>query len=398
MIIEQQFFLDVLSDHLNYRKTCKPSINLNWSKLLYFAQIHQVEGIIYFQCKDFLPTEIKNTLKNKYCYILCNYANREYLINQLFENLKEEKIDFFIVKGLSIALFYPFSSLRTMGDTDLVVHTEYRNKVHSILLEQGYKNVSRFEDREWIYTKGVFEIELHDRLIYSESINRKELEDFFANFWIYVHDGELDWNYHFLYLILHLRKHLMNYGVGFRQFLDIATIIKNNNSLDWSYIEKQLITLDLIEFSRTVFSLNEIWFGIKSPLQSKVIDDLFFQNATEHIFRNGVFGFDNAENRDNVSINNVLKSKNRKFEMIKSAICKLFPSYENMITVPMYSFLIGKKWLLPWAWIYRFYIGASKKRIATGVNSVKSSLVSDDKIEKRTKWLKQWGLEEIDTY
>ena len=394
MTTEQSFFLNVLSDHLNNRKTCKSSINLDWSNLLHFARIHQVEGIIYQQCKDFLPNEIKNNLYIKYCSTLSNYAKRRYLTNNILNKLSSEGIEYFIVKGICVASFYPYPALRTMGDTDLVVHTEVRNQVHKILLEEGFENKSRLENREWVYYKENFELELHDHLIYSEAINRKELEDFFSDFWVYLKDGELNWNYHFLYLLLHLRKHLMNSGVGFRQFYDIAVLTKNNNYLDWTYIEEQLIQLDLIEFSKVVLTLNETWFGVKSKLKFRQLDDLFFKRATEYIFVNGVFGFDNADNLDNVSINNARNSNNQYLGMIKTAIRRVFPSYETLIVVPKYSFLKRKKWLLPWAWIYRLINGMNRNRIINNVNSVKSTFVSSESIEKRNEWFRQWGLDD----
>lgn len=397
MTIEQSFFLKVLSDHLNNKYTSEPSTIIDWRMILHLAQIHQVEGIIFHQCKDFLPDELKPYLYDKYCSTLSNYANREYLINQLINALLSESIDCFIIKGVTVANLYPFPALRTMGDTDLVVHTEDRKKVHEILLTQGYDIKSQFEDREWIYYKGKYEFELHDRLIYSEAINRDSHEEFFMDFWDYVHNGELDWNFHFLFLVLHLRKHLMNSGVGFRQFMDIAVLTKNNDSLDWDYIEEKLIELDLIKFARIVFALNEVWFEIKTPIKTETLEDSFYQQATDHVFSNGVFGFDNAENKDNVSINNARKSKNQKAGMLKSAILKVFPSYENLIAVPKYSFLKGKKWLLPWAWIYRIFHSLNRRKFANNVNTVKSSFVSNESIEKRTEWLKKWGLEEVDS-
>ena len=397
MTLEQSFFLRILSDHLNNNSTNKPSAYIDWRALLQYAEIHQVEGIVFHQCKVFLPNEIKDNLFNKYGSTLSNYANREYFTNQLIETFHNENIDCFIIKGITVANYYPYPSLRTMSDTDIVVHTDVRNHVHEILLELGYQNISRFKDREWIYYKDKYEFELHDQLIYSETINRKAHEEFFMKFWDYVNNGELDWNFHFLFLILHLRKHLMNCGVGFRQFMDIAVLTKNNDNLDWSYIEQQLISLDMIKFARIVMTLNEVWFDIESPLDSAVLVDSFYQEATEQVFSNGIFGFDNDENRDNLSVNEARKAKNHKTGMVKSAIFKLFPSYENMITVPKYSFLIGKKWLLPWAWIYRIFHGLNKDKFTHNVNTVKSSFVSKETIIKRTEYLKQWGLEDVDS-
>lgn len=56
MTAEQTFFIGVLADYLNKRKT-QAQDSLDWSVVLSYAQNHQVEGIIYFQCKYFLPPD-----------------------------------------------------------------------------------------------------------------------------------------------------------------------------------------------------------------------------------------------------------------------------------------------------------------------------------------------------
>ena len=396
MLLEQTLFLKILSDHLNRRKTENPSDSLDWSLIFHYAQIQQVEGIVYCQCKSFLPDEVKTLFQDKYYASIDGYAKREYLVKKLKSSLCANKIESFIVKGFPVASCYPLAPLRTMCDTDIIVHSSDRQRVHNILIEQGYLNESCYEDREWIYYKDKFILELHDRLIYSEAINRRAHEEFFVNFWDYVHDGELDWNYHFLYLILHLRKHLMNYGVGFRQFMDVAVVSRNSAVLNWKWIVEKLVELDLIDFSEIVFTLNESWFGIKVPIKTKAIEKTFYECATEQVFNNGVFGFDNEVNKDNLAVNVARNGKNSKTSMFFSAARKIFPSYESLIRDSNYSFITGKKWLLPVAWIYRIFKGTNKTDFSRNVNIVKSSFVSKDTIEKREEYLKLWGLDEVD--
>ena len=392
LTLEQSFFLSILSDHINRRKTIVPSELIDWEKILYYAQIQQVEGIVFFQCKSFLPSEIKKNLEDMYGSSLLVFANHEHYLKRIKNSLSTNNIECFIVKGIPVASYYPLPPLRKMSDTDLVVHSEDRKRVHDILLELGYKNESCFEGREWIYYKDRYLLELHDSLIYSEAINLKAHEEYFKNFWDYVHNGVLDWNYHFLYLILHLRKHLMNFGVGFRQFMDIAAVAKNNKELDWGWIKEQLIKLDMIEFSQIVFAFNDAWFGVSSPIHKKELDESFYEIATEQVFNNGVFGFNNDENKGNSVVNNARKSKNAKIFMFTTAVRKVFPKYSSLINSPKYSFLIGKKWLLPYAWIYRIVKGANKTDYSKNVSIVTSSFVSKETIDKREDYLKQWGL------
>lgn len=393
---EQRFFLSVLADYLNGRNTLEPPDSLDWNELLSFGRIHQVSGIFCYQCKTFWPqaqqSEGANPSEKVLGATLYYYAKRQSMIAQLIDVLREREIPYFIIKGTAVASYYPMPAFRTMGDTDLVVHSEDRNRVHNIFLSQGYSNTSHHEDREWIYYKNGVEFELHDRLVYSEAVSIPEHEMYFNDFWKYVHDNELDWNFHMLFLILHIRKHLMNSGVGFRQFMDVAVVAQNNCDLNWELIENELKKLGMLEFAQTIFALNEKWFDLKPPIDGKTLNELFWESATDMVFRSGVFGFDDEENQKNAVINNVRECRNAYVVMLLISVRKIFPSYQNMIVVPSYGFLKGRPWMLPIAWIYRWIRVLAIYRVETCFQQFKSSFTSTERIQKRNTMLEQWGL------
>ena len=392
MTLEQSFFLSILADHINGRNTTAPNETPNWDELLRLGRIHQVEGILYHQGRGFLPPKYENLLMQRYGATVYYYANRTLMVKLLADELQAQHIPYFIIKGAAVADYYPVPALRTMGDTDLVVHTEDRQRVHEIFLSHGYSNESHFEDREWIYYKNQMEFELHDNLIYSEVINRKEHEEYLKDFWKYVQDGVLDWNFHLLFLLFHLRKHLMNSGVGFRQFMDVALTAKNNKDLNWAWIEEELDKLGMLRFAKTVFALNHIWFDVEPPIQVKELEASFIEEATELVFRNGVFGFHNAENQENAAVNIARRGRNAQLAMACSALRKIFPSYPALCVVEHYRFLKGKPWLLPVAWIYRAFRGISRHQLKKYIPFVKSSFTSTETIKKRSTMLEQWGL------
>ena len=380
MTTEQSFFLSALSDHLHRNPTNIPSA-LDWNEITSIAKSHQVEGILYYQCKQ-------QCFLQGYSSTLFYYTNRAKTIAALTERLNEVDIEHFIIKGASVAAFYPVPALRTMGDTDLVVHREDRERTNEIMLGLGFKNQSSFDDREWVYYKGDMEFELHDHLVYTEDVNQDKHVTFFNDFWKYVHDGELDPNFHFLFLLLHLRKHLMNSGVGFRQFMDIAVMMQQD--LNWGWIIERLSELELLEFCQTVVALIEKWFGVPAPVPNltKEIGEYFCETAAEAVFKNGVFGFDNAENSDNVVINARIAGKSS----TSLVAHKLFPSYRSMCIVPYYSFLKGKPWLLPAAWLYRIVRTVVQGKTKNRMKFLADSFVDKEKIERRNEELKQWGL------
>lgn len=300
MTNEQQFFLQVLFDHLNNRKTAIPR-ELDWNIIIEFAESHQLSGILFHQCKDCISPEIAKKFSVQYARDTFYYANRVAMLTQVQKAFAVEQIDFVTVKGTEVSKYYPIPALRTMSDCDVVVRKEDAKRAAQLFERLGFENTSVSSAHELNFIKDKIGFELHSALLYEEPAITKGHADFFNNFWIYCAEGNLDDSFHFLFLLEHLRKHLLNSGVGFRQFMDLAVEVKNNNRLDWGFIEKTLADLSNLEFSKRCFWLIEKWFGITTPLETDEYDD-FFEFATERVFRNGVFGFDNEENKDNKSM------------------------------------------------------------------------------------------------
>ena len=233
----------------------------------------------------------------------------------------------------------------------------------------------------------------YDHLVYSESVNVDKQVEYFNDFWKHVKGNELDWNFHFMFLILHLRKHFMNSGVGFRQFLDIAVLTSRGPEFDWSWIKTELEKLDLWAFTERVFALNEYWFDVTPPLTINPPTQSFFTSATELVTKNGIFGFDNKENASNRAVNAARGEKYSKGFMLKRAVKGLFPSYNTLIAAPPYAYIKGKPWLLPFVWIHRAFRSVKYKRVCRSIRAVAASSFADkDTILKRETVYQEWGL------
>ena len=166
---DRQFFLQMLSDHLYGRATAAQP-GLDWDVLATCAKSHQVNGILYQQCKAFLPAERQKELSELHAAELFYYYNRVALFQELHRGLSAAGIDYFTVKGLNIAGLYPIPALRTMGDCDIVVREGEKERAHEVLMALGYENY-RKDCFEWMYVKNNIHMELHDRLLYDQTAN-----------------------------------------------------------------------------------------------------------------------------------------------------------------------------------------------------------------------------------
>lgn len=386
---EQNFFLTVLSDHLNGRKTIVPDV-LDKKMLFSISRQQQCEGIVYYQTHlpEFQSAMVSSTF---------HYVNRNDAINKIHDLFCNSQIEYFIFKGSEIAQYYPVPQLRTMGDTDILVHEEDRERAHRLLLDLGMINHSKGKN-EWVYFYKGMEFELHCRLM-----NEKWLGiipphfDFMNCRWEYTKKDvdstkfHLDTSYHFVFILLHLRKHFINSGVGFRQFVDIA-VMQLKCNLNWNWIEAKLTELYILDFAKTCFALIERWFEIDFPISAN-LDDKFYAEATETIIANGVFGFDNDDNRANYVI---LQLKRDRTYKIKNALSVAFPSYEILRRMSDYKFINGKPWLLPITWLYRFISKIFSPKAKSAISSIKTPFTVDDSsINARIDTLRKWGINDI---
>ena len=381
--------ITILSDYLNESTSSYSSVD--WVEMYHLAKKHEVSAIVFSQCKESIPWEIFKDYERSYSVTLFYYANRQNLMGKIEASLFD--VEHFSIKGNSVAKFYPVPAYRTMGDTDIVIHSEDRDEVDKRLKNIGLECHSSIENREWQYHFNSMEFELHDHLVYSESINVGGQENYFNDFWKYVHNNELDWNFHFLFLMFHLRKHFMNSGVGIRHFFDIAVLCSRGPEFDWIWIETELKKLGLWGFTERVFALNDYWFRVSPPVEIDSVTEEFLHSATDLVLDNGVFGFDNEANRNNAAVNNARVQGAGKSNMLMLAISKVFPCYKVLIVVPHYSYLRNRPYLLPVVWVHRIFRSIANRRVSKNMKSVmETSFVDQETIKRREEIYSQWGL------
>ena len=389
MTKEQSFFIRILSDHLNGRET-KCIEDMDWDVIHQYARKHQVSGMVYSQVKNHMPADIQNAFRQETIATIYHAANRDNDFAAVKKELNENNIPYFVIKGLEVAALYPNPKLRSMGDIDLVVKPEDREKSQNIIINNGYECISRQDEREWQYYKNKMELELHDRLVYEEAVNEKGQDEFFNDCWRYVQDGQLDWNFHLLFLIFHLRKHFMNSGVGFRMFMDLA-VVAQKIEINWTWMQKHLVDTRMITFAQTCYGFIDKWFDIHTPIEKSIEED-FYEKATQKIFADGIYGFDNIENTNSDIINIIRKGKNIRVSKKKYIIRKVFPTLTDMKNDRTYKYIHKCKLLLPIAWLQRIAKIIKNRGIYSAKSDMEKIYALDDIIQKRDNMLKKWGL------
>ena len=337
-----RLFIKLLADHLNEQPS--PDVSCD-QRILSLAAAHQVEGILYHQ------TRWPN-LKAAHAATLYRYANRNQLLTELCTAFDGAAIDYYLVKGVPISTCYSVPALRTMGDCDIQVHGADRLKAREIFLAQGYdEDTAVSKESEWLFSKSGYEFELHHALLYDDGLNKNPEHPFVERAWDHVTQHRLDVNFHFVYLLIHLKKHLIGGGIGIRPFMDLAVMAKQL-PLDPEIISADLALIGLEKFAGICAALCERWFEILLPVVQQPLSESFFERVTNFILTNGLYGHTHPDREANAMRNELMhKSRWRCFKEL------FFPDYQTCRQRKEYTWIEGRPLCLPILWVIRL-VGA----------------------------------------
>ncbi len=402
---EQKFLLSCMGDLARGELTGKPEGTLDWKQLFALSNAHCLDSLVFTQCRKWMGTEEdENAFRLVFGWHVFYSVNRKDFLQEIIERFRKEDVPLLCFKGSVLRDHYPEPSLRTMGDIDFVIKPEDREKADRILRED--MGLERMIDNHsvWTYYMDQFQFEVHDHMFYEDLANKVDYKGYFDTVWDHCHNASVfgiespnlyvpDEDFHFFYLMAHTAKHVLNNGSGFRSYLDMVFMARECGArMDWEKIFEELEKLKLLTFTKTCFSCCEKWFGVKMPMHLESLDESLFTEITEKTFRDGVFGLENAENRPASAAKEIRRSESPyTFGALKRGFKRLFPPYRDMQLVPWYSWVDGKPWLLPAAWVYRwFYCGT--KKLKHSVKFLAEPFAKKEDVLERQKLMKDWGL------
>lgn len=381
---EQRFFLQTLSDYVNGTETQVPK-DTDIALLTNISNKQQLSPIIYFQTR--IPS-----MQPSYGAACYYAANRKKILKELDSEFRKHGINYLIFKGMEIAHYYRHPHLRTSGDIDILVHSSDKEKAGEVLESIGFKAPeSKGSDHEWVYAKGDFTIELHHRLLYDDERHNHNITAFTDAVWSYASSADgayyhIELEFHFVYLLLHLRKHLMWAGVGIRQFLDLAVMIKNAE-LDYSKIERYINQCGIDQFVSVCFAFTERWFGICCPIKRAVITDDFFVSATIRMM-SGATAWSESQK--------CIMNDTREHGGLLSALYIIFPCYEQM--KDKYPKMGQYKILLPFLWMRRIAEALFKRTVMKRLSYAGKCMIIEKQEKERENMLSKWGLHKGQEY
>ena len=355
METEYTYLLHLLGAYLR-EDTPGPADNVDWEKLMELARIHGVVGIVAYMGRKYpiCPDPRYSGAFRSLCMgTISLYSRRHALALEMDRQLEDVGIDHILMKGFVLREDYPVPELRTFTDIDLVIRPEDRQKSHQLMLSLGFAVKDDWEP-VYSYHRGDEYYEIHTQIMEVDVSEKADYRGYFANAWDHAravshHSYRFTPEFHFLYMLTHIAKHVHQAGAGIRLYLDVAAFLRRHgNALDWQWIRQELQELELYDFARVVLSAVRQWFGIEAPFPFVPVPEETLRNFTEFTLEAGVFGH---HNRDFA----LSKMKHQKEDTSGSRAAlllrQIFPRAETIQS--RYTYLQNKPWLLPAAWVHR---------------------------------------------
>ena len=213
----------------------------------------------------------------------------------LSKRFTEQGIAHMPVKGYYLRRLYPVSGLRTFGDIDLLIHPEDRAKAHALMCALGY-TVGHDWEPTYSYVRDTEYYEIHTNLMDGNLDGRTDLPAYFGRAWQYAErDDGLRYRpapeFHFIYTVCHLAKHLYGGGAGLRMYLDAALFVKQEDArLDWAAIMEEFSALHMTAFFHTVMNACRVWFGTETVCPLPEPDHAALEKLLDYTLDADLFG------------------------------------------------------------------------------------------------------------
>ena len=248
------------------------------------------------------------------------------LLQQLFD---ESGVDYVIVKGQVVAAHYPEPLLRQSGDIDYYCNSKnFDNSQKAIQRHWGIYAEPEGSERHVHYTYKGCIYEGHFSLVSFHNKKRNAI-------WQQILDSDkgtttivdgarvrvLSPTLHAFYVFMHLYEHLLELGIGLRQFCDLAVLLhycKNDISMDT--LRMNLKALGMEKAYRACGSIlvdylglpeNELGYSIKATDRrygKKILNVVFYRGNMGHYNkRNGFKGWKHKVEASGIKISHFMK-------------------------------------------------------------------------------------------
>lgn len=256
---------DVFARSAHGMDICQLS-EFDYNEVLKESILYGVGTVVYSGLKK-NNVSISSELNADFMQFLYRNTQKKIKIYNVLNTLKNNNIDFLILKGASLSKLYFDIHSRVSADTDIYIKNKEADKICHIMSDVGFEILPRWEGSHHIkcVSSSCGMIELHtqffDKLVSELWFDNEECMEVTKRDFVY--DGykfsTLAYSEGLLFIFLHFVKHFITGDFSLMQLMDNLLYLKNYNGLiDYGKIIAVLDKLGYYKFFKIC-----IGFGIR---------------------------------------------------------------------------------------------------------------------------------------
>lgn len=279
----EQTYLQVIR---NYCRQSEEKISIaeeEWSGLENLAEKHFMAAAFIPYMKDGKAGRLKRQLK----MLLYNYYQIEHFTQIVVNLLEKNHIPYYLMKGISLADYYPMAEYRKLGDVDLYINDAKELKhAKEVLQKEGFVQENEISDHHLTYhytfpqTGRTYLLELHYHIVgvyqyepANQVINEVFSCDRLCGEKQVIEDREyqvLPPTEYTFYMLHHMLKHYLYSGFGIRLLCDFVLYIrKRQKEIDFDRLHMWCEKSHIMQFYETVLESCRIYLGLSCEIDEK---------------------------------------------------------------------------------------------------------------------------------
>lgn len=215
----------------------------------------------------------KEELKKQAMWMYSRYYQIEQFTSKVVSLFETNGIDYILLKGLTLAKYYPQCEWRKLGDIDIYIEDKKDiEKAKGILIENGFLLHEDVSDHQLRFYYKSFLLELHFHIIglyQNDKVNQVVSEVFKAPIdcvEVELHGKTyrtLPPTKYVYYMLHHMAKHYMHSGFGVRLLMDYTYYINaNQKDIDFTQVEKWCQQSGMLNFYQIILGTCSKYLGL----------------------------------------------------------------------------------------------------------------------------------------
>ena len=269
---ETQTLLTLLAYELFQKKQEIDTSDVDWAAVLEEGNKHAVTALLYpgIRQQNGVPEEVFN----KVCgtAITVAAASESMLKEQrrILDLLAARQITCVVLKGTSVACFYPHPELRVPGDIDILVDAENLDTACNTLKDNNFTISTVVEKHTCLHKQEIY-VEMHQMVtVFPDNKKGRFAREFMTKALRNTQTSEIEGIrfpvlrdiYKIIALLVHMEHHLATSGIGLRQLCDWAVTV---NAMRDYFDGETLALLEscgLLRFAQIMTRLCERYLGL----------------------------------------------------------------------------------------------------------------------------------------